>query len=65
MRLIGLTVILIIGLVAALLGAEAQQATKNAQIGYLAPNLAASRHLPEAFVKDYVPRLRRRPQRRH
>ena len=49
MRLIGLTVILIIGLVAALLGAEAQQATKNAQIGYLAPNLAASRHLPEAF----------------
>jgi len=49
MRLIGLAVILIIGLVAALLGAEAQQATKNAQIGYLAPNLAASRHLPEAF----------------
>jgi len=31
------------------LAAEAQQPAKIAQIGYLAPNLAASPHLPEAF----------------
>jgi len=37
------------GLLGAPLAADAQQAAKVAQIGYLAPNLAASRHLPEAF----------------
>jgi putative ABC transport system substrate-binding protein len=37
------------GLVAAPLAAEAQQAAKVARIGYLANNLAASPHLPEAF----------------
>jgi putative ABC transport system substrate-binding protein len=37
------------GLLAAPLAAEAQQAPKIARIGYLAPNLAASSHLPGAF----------------
>jgi len=37
------------GLVAAPLAAEAQQAAKIARIGYLAGNLAAGPHLPEAF----------------
>jgi putative tryptophan/tyrosine transport system substrate-binding protein len=37
------------GLLAAPLAAEAQQAAKIARIGYLAPNLAASPHLHEAF----------------
>src|SRR5712692_4987750 len=37
------------GLLAAPLAAEAQQAAKIARIGYLAGNLAASPHLPEAF----------------
>ncbi len=37
------------GLLAAPLAADAQQAAKVARIGYLAPNLAASPHLPEAF----------------
>jgi len=38
------------GLLAAPLGAEAQQAAKVARIGYLSPNLAASPHLREAFL---------------
>src|SRR5260370_30644266 len=33
------------------LAADAQQAAKVARIGYLAPNLAASPHLPEAFLQ--------------
>ena len=37
------------GLLAAPLAAEAQQAAKVARIGYLAGNLAATPHLPEAF----------------
>jgi putative tryptophan/tyrosine transport system substrate-binding protein len=37
------------GIVAAPLAADAQQAAKNARIGYLAPNLAATPHLHEAF----------------
>ncbi|MFI5373188.1 MAG: ABC transporter substrate-binding protein, partial [Candidatus Rokuibacteriota bacterium] len=37
------------GLLAAPLAAEAQQAAKVARIGYLATNLAANPHLPEAF----------------
>jgi putative ABC transport system substrate-binding protein len=37
------------GIVVAPLAAEAQQAAKIARIGYLAPNLAATPHLPEAF----------------
>jgi putative ABC transport system substrate-binding protein len=37
------------GLLAAPLAAEAQQAGKIARIGYLAPNRAASPHMPEAF----------------
>ena len=37
------------GALAAPLAAEAQQAAKVARIGYLAPNLAASPHLREAF----------------
>jgi putative tryptophan/tyrosine transport system substrate-binding protein len=37
------------GLLAAPLAAEGQQAAKIARIGYLAPNLAASPHLHEAF----------------
>jgi putative ABC transport system substrate-binding protein len=37
------------GLLAAPLAAEAQSAVKVPRIGYLAPNLAASPHLPEAF----------------
>jgi putative ABC transport system substrate-binding protein len=46
-------------LLAAPLAAEAQQAGKVARIGYLAGNLAASPHLPEAFREglrdlDYV-----------
>ncbi len=38
-----------VSILAAPLAAEAQPAAKIAHIGYLAPNLAASRHLPEAF----------------
>jgi putative tryptophan/tyrosine transport system substrate-binding protein len=38
-----------LSILAAPITAEAQQVGKIAQIGYLAPNLAASRHLPEAF----------------
>ena len=37
------------GLLAAPLAAEAQQAAKVARIGYLATNLVANPHLPEAF----------------
>jgi putative ABC transport system substrate-binding protein len=37
------------GALAAPLAARAQQAAKIARIGYLAPNLAVSVHLPEAF----------------
>ena len=37
------------GIVAAPFAAEAQQAAKVARIGYLATNLAANPHLPEAF----------------
>ena len=37
------------GLLAVPLVGEAQQAAKIARVGYLAPNLAASVHLPEAF----------------
>jgi putative ABC transport system substrate-binding protein len=39
------------GLVAAPLAAEAQQAAKIARIGYLVTNLAANRHLHEAFLQ--------------
>src|SRR5512132_686260 len=46
---ITLSLTVAVSIPAAPLAAEAQQATKIAQIGYLAPNLAASRHLPEAF----------------
>jgi len=42
------------GLLAAPLAAEAQSAAKVPRIGYLAPNLAASPHLREAFLKDCV-----------
>ncbi len=44
-----LLVTLSLALLAAPLTAEAQQAAKIARIGYLAPNLAAGPHLPEAF----------------
>ena len=44
-----LAVALALGLLAAPLAAEAQQAAKVARIGYLATNLAASPHLREAF----------------
>jgi len=47
MQLIGLAVVL--GLTLAPLAAEAQQAPKVARIGYLAGNLAATPHRPEAF----------------
>src|SRR5580765_1718362 len=40
---------LTIGLLAAPLAADAQQAARNARIGYLAINLAANPYLPEAF----------------
>jgi len=40
---------LVVSLLAAPLAAEAQQAAKVARIGYLAGNLTASPHLPEAF----------------
>jgi putative ABC transport system substrate-binding protein len=39
------------GIVVAPLAAEAQQAAKVPRIGYLSPNLAASPHLPEAFLQ--------------
>ena len=39
----------VLGVPAMPLAAEAQQAAKIARVGYLAPNLAASVHLPEAF----------------
>jgi ABC-type uncharacterized transport system substrate-binding protein len=48
-RGVALIAVLALSLLAAPLAAEAQQATKVARIGYLAPNLAASPHLPEAF----------------
>jgi putative tryptophan/tyrosine transport system substrate-binding protein len=47
MRLIGLAVVVAVGL--ALAPAEAQQAGKVARIGWLALNLAAAPHMPEAF----------------
>jgi putative ABC transport system substrate-binding protein len=48
-----------LGLLAAPLAAEAQQAAKVPRIGYLGPNLATSSHLREAFLQglrdlDYV-----------
>jgi len=43
------TVVLALGLLAAALTAEAQQAAKIARIGYLASNVSASPHLNEAF----------------
>jgi putative ABC transport system substrate-binding protein len=46
---VALTVTLGLTLLAAPLGAEAQQAAKIARIGYLSPNLATSPHLREAF----------------
>jgi putative tryptophan/tyrosine transport system substrate-binding protein len=48
MRRIGRAIVLALGLLAPLAG-EAQQADKVARIGYLALNLAAAPHLPEAF----------------
>ena len=45
------TFIYSIGLLAAPLAAEAQQAAKIARIGYLAVNLIANRHLQEAFLQ--------------
>jgi putative ABC transport system substrate-binding protein len=46
---VALTVTLGLTLLAAPLAAEAQQAAKVARIGYLATNLVANPHLPEAF----------------
>ena len=46
---ITLSLAVAVSILAAPLAAEAQQAAKIAHIGYLAPNLAASGHLPEAF----------------
>jgi ABC-type uncharacterized transport system substrate-binding protein len=46
-----LTVVLALGLLAAPLAAEAQQAAKIARIGYLSINLAANPHLREAFLQ--------------
>jgi putative ABC transport system substrate-binding protein len=46
---VALTVTLGLTLLAASLAADAQQAAKNARIGYLAINLAANPHLHEAF----------------
>jgi putative ABC transport system substrate-binding protein len=43
------TIIALIGLGAVPLAADSQQAAKIARIGYLAGNLAATPHLPEAF----------------
>jgi hypothetical protein len=43
-----------LGLLAAPLAAEAQQAAKVARIGYLSTNLAANPPTHEAFVKDCV-----------
>jgi putative ABC transport system substrate-binding protein len=40
-----------VGLLAAPLAAEAQQAARVARIGYLTPNLAAGRHLRDAFLR--------------
>jgi putative ABC transport system substrate-binding protein len=48
MRLIRL-VVLALGVLAAPLAAESQQAAKVARIGLLALNLAAAPHVPEAF----------------
>ena len=49
MRLIGLAVILAVSLTLAPLAAHAQQAAKPPRIGYLATNLGANPHPPEAF----------------
>ncbi len=46
-----LTITLLLGVVAAPLAAEAQQAAKIARIGYLAASLAGSPHLHEAFLQ--------------
>jgi hypothetical protein len=52
MRLIGLAVFLVVGLILAPLAAEAQQAAKIARIGYLVIDRAASPHLREAFLQE-------------
>src|SRR4029453_4530368 len=49
MRPIGLAVVLPLSLMLTPLATEAQQAPKVARIGYLAGNLAATPHRPEAF----------------
>jgi putative tryptophan/tyrosine transport system substrate-binding protein len=49
MRRIGLAVVLTLSLILAPLAVEAQQAAKVARIGWLALNLAAAPHVPEAF----------------
>ena len=46
---LAVVVTLALGLLAAPLAAEAQQAAKVARIGYLTPNIAANPHLSEAF----------------
>jgi putative ABC transport system substrate-binding protein len=51
MRPIGLAGVLAVGLAVAPLAGESQQAAKIARIGYLALNIAASPHLPEAFLQ--------------
>src|SRR5213592_1820424 len=43
------TIIALVALGTAPLAAEAQQVTKVTRIGFMATNLAASPHLPEAF----------------
>src|SRR5438874_6093384 len=45
------TVLALLALGAAPLAAEAQQAAKVARIGHLAPNLAATLHLRDAFLQ--------------
>ena len=49
MAIISLGLAVAVSILTVPLAAEAQQPAKIAQIGYLAPNLAASPHLPEAF----------------
>jgi putative ABC transport system substrate-binding protein len=48
---VALAVALSFGIVAAPFAAEAQQAAKVARIGYLGTNLAAGRHMQEAFLQ--------------
>ena len=48
-RGVALIAVLALSLLAAPLGAEAQQAAKIARVGYLSPNLATNPHLREAF----------------